>query len=42
MYVANDASESFPLSRIPGPADEIMTGWPQNSAYMYIMHDKKS
>ena len=40
VHVAEDASESA-FIRYPG-ADEIVTGSPQNSAYMYIMHVTKS
>ena len=41
VHVAEDASESA-FFRYPG-ADEIVTGSPQNSAYMYIMlHVTKS
>ena len=40
VHEAEDASES-PFIKYPG-ADEIVTGSPQNSAYMYIMHVTKS
>ena len=40
VHVAEDASESA-FTKYPG-ADEMVTGSPQNSRYMYIMHATKS